>query len=215
MQSAIVSSLTLHLLAVHGDTPRCTESGAAPVWPGASGRDAAPVECGGTFTTGCQSHEMAASPQITPPELVSAAADDPSVTGFAADARPCAQPAPLKTDVSLFAALDAQTGTIFAETHRRHRSIEFGKFLDRIAAAVPPDLDAHLIMDNSGTHKTPLIRTWLAKRLRFIVHCTPTYSSWLNLVERWFAELTTKQLRRASQRDRPGGEHSGVSRHAQ
>jgi len=101
---------------------------------------------------------------------------------------------------SLFAALDAQTGTVFAETHRRHRSIEFRKFLDRIDAAVPPGLDVHLIMDNYGTHKTPLIRTWLAKRPHFIVHFTPTYSSWLNLVERWFAELTTKQLRRGAHR---------------
>ena len=101
---------------------------------------------------------------------------------------------------SLFAALDAQTGMVFAETHRRHRSIEFRKFLDRIDAAVPADLAVHLIMDNYGTHKTPLIRAWLAKRPRFIVHFTPTYSSWLNMVERWFADLTTKQLRRGAHR---------------
>ena len=104
---------------------------------------------------------------------------------------------------SLFAALDAHTGMVFAETPRRHRSIEFRKFLDRIDAAVPANLSVHLIMDNYGTHKTPLIRKWLAKRPRFVVPCTPTYSSWLNLVERWFAELTTKQLRRGAHRSAP------------
>ena len=67
-------------------------------------------------------------------------------------------------------------------------------------AAVPRDLDVHLIMDNYGTHKTPLIRNWLAKRPRFRVHFTPTYGSWLNLVERWFAALTNKQLRRGVHR---------------
>jgi transposase len=101
---------------------------------------------------------------------------------------------------SLFAALNAQTGTVIAETHRRHRSIEFRKFLDRIDAHVPADVDVHLIMDNYGTHKTPLIRAWLAKRPRFHVHFTPTYGSWLNLVERWFGELTTKQIRRGAHR---------------
>ena len=78
--------------------------------------------------------------------------------------------------------------------------IEFRKFLDLIEAAVPPDLDVHLILDNYSTHKTPLIHRWLAKRPRFHLHFTPTYSSWLNLVERWFAELTTKQLRRGTHR---------------
>jgi transposase len=101
---------------------------------------------------------------------------------------------------SLFAALDAKTGTVIAQTHRRHRSTEFRKFLDRIDASVPPELDVHLVLDNYGTHKTPLIWAWLAKRPRFHVHFTPTYGSWLNLVERWFAELTTKQLRRGSHR---------------
>ena len=101
---------------------------------------------------------------------------------------------------SLFAALNAKTGTVIAETHRRHRSIEFRKFLDRIDANVPADLTVHLIMDNYGTHKTPLIRAWLAKRPRFHVHFTPTYGSWLNLVERWFAELTTKQIQRGAHR---------------
>ena len=102
---------------------------------------------------------------------------------------------------SLFAALNAQTGTVIADTHRRQRSVEFRKFLDRIDASVPAELhDVHLIMDNYGTHKTPLIRAWLAKRPRFHVHFTPTYGSWLNLVERWFGELTTKQLRRGVHR---------------
>lgn len=97
---------------------------------------------------------------------------------------------------SLFAALDVKTGTVIGETRRRHRSVEFRKFLDRIDASVPADLDVHIIMDNYGTHKTPLIWKWFAKRPRFYVHFTPTYGSWLNLIERWFAELTTKQLRR-------------------
>ncbi len=101
---------------------------------------------------------------------------------------------------SLFAALDAKTGTVIAETHRRHRSIEFRKFLDRIDARVPAALDVHIILDNYGTHKTPLIQRWLAKRPRFQVHFTPTYGSWLNLVERWFGELTTKQLQRGAHR---------------
>jgi transposase len=101
---------------------------------------------------------------------------------------------------SLFAALDAKTGTVLAATHRRHRSVEFRKFLDRIDAHTPADLDVHIILDNYGTHKTPLIQRWLAKRPRFHVHFTPTYGSWLNLVERWFSELTTKQLRRGAHR---------------
>ena len=101
---------------------------------------------------------------------------------------------------SLFAALDVQTGTVIGQTHRRHRSVEFRKFLDRVDASVPADVDVHLIMDNYGTHKTPLIQAWFAKRPRFHVHFTPTYASWLNLVERWFAELTTKQLRRGVHR---------------
>jgi len=101
---------------------------------------------------------------------------------------------------SLFAALDVKAGTVLGETYRRHRSIEFRKFLDRIDANVPPDLDVHIIMDNYGTHKTEIIRRWFAKRPRFHVHFTPTYGSWLNLVERWFAELTTKQIRRGVHR---------------
>jgi transposase len=104
---------------------------------------------------------------------------------------------------SLFAALDAKTGVVIAQTHRRQRSIEFRKFLDRIDASVPREFEVHIIMDNYGTHKTPRIRSWLAKRPRFHVHFTPTYGSWLNLIERWFAELTTKQLRRGAHRSVP------------
>ena len=101
---------------------------------------------------------------------------------------------------SLFAALDIKTGEVLGECHRRHRSIEFRKFLDAIDAAVPKDLDCHLILDNYGTHKTALIRRWLAKRPRFHLHFTPTSASWLNLVERWFAALTEKQIRRGTHR---------------
>ncbi len=101
---------------------------------------------------------------------------------------------------SLFAALDVKAGKVLAETHRRHRSIEFRKFLDQIDTHVPSELDVHIIMDNYGTHKTEIIRRWFAKRPRFHVHFTPTYGSWLNLVERWFAELTTKQIRRGAHR---------------
>jgi transposase len=101
---------------------------------------------------------------------------------------------------TLFAALNVKTAKPAAEFHRRHRSVEFRQFLDAVDAAVPTTLDVHLIMDNYGTHKTALIRNWLAKRPRFHVHFTPTYSSWLNRVERWFAELTNRQLRRGARR---------------
>ena len=101
---------------------------------------------------------------------------------------------------SLFAALDIVSGKVIGETHRRHRSVEFRKFLGRIDAEVPADLEVHLIIDNYGTHKTPLIRRWLARHPRFHVHFTPTYSSWINQVERWCAGLTEKQLRRGTHR---------------
>lgn len=101
---------------------------------------------------------------------------------------------------SLFAALNVKTGEVIGKCHRRHRSLEFRKFLDRIDAAAPSDLDVHMILDNYGTHKTALIRRWVAKRPRFHMHFTPTSSSWLNLVERWFATLTQKQLRRGVHR---------------
>ncbi len=101
---------------------------------------------------------------------------------------------------SLFAALELQTGRVLGQCHRRHRSLEFRKFLSRIEAAVPPALDVHLILDNYGTHKTPLIRRWLVRRPRFHLHFTPTGSSWLNLVEAWFSTLTVKQLCRGVHR---------------
>lgn len=99
---------------------------------------------------------------------------------------------------TLFAALDVKAGTVIGELHRRHRSVEFRKFLDTIASNVPEHLDVHVILDNYGTHKTALIRNWFAKRPRFHAHFTPTYGSWLNLVERFFAELTMKRIRRGS-----------------
>lgn len=101
---------------------------------------------------------------------------------------------------SLFAAFNVANGKVLTRLTRRHRSREFRRFLDHIDASVPADLDVHIILDNYGTHKTPLIRRWFATRPRFHLHFTPTYGSWLNLVERWFAELTTRQLRRGIHR---------------
>jgi transposase len=97
---------------------------------------------------------------------------------------------------SLFAALDIATGRVVGKCYGRHRAAEFRKFLDEIEASVPDDLDVHLVMDNYATHKTPLIRNWLAKRPRWHVHLTPTSASWLNQVERFFAFLTDKKIRR-------------------
>lgn len=101
---------------------------------------------------------------------------------------------------SLFAALEVKSGRVVGDFHARHRSVEFRKFLDRIKQAVPHELDVHLILDNYGTHKTSLIHRWLARHPRFHVHFTPTSASWLNLVERWFAALTEKQIRRGVHR---------------
>jgi transposase len=101
---------------------------------------------------------------------------------------------------SLFAALDMATGKVLGQIHRRHRALEFRKFLDHIEASVPGDLDVHLILDNYGTHKTPRIRRWLARHPRFHLHFTPTSTSWINLVERFFALLTEKQIRRGVHR---------------
>src|SRR5712692_2618059 len=101
---------------------------------------------------------------------------------------------------SLFAALDVKSGKVVGECHRRHRSTEFRQFLDTIDGAVPGQFDVHLILDNYGTHKTALIHRWLAKRPRFHLHFTPTGASWINLVERWFATLTEKQIRRGTHR---------------
>ena len=97
---------------------------------------------------------------------------------------------------SLFAALEVKTGRIIGTLHHRHRAREFRQFLDRIEASIPTRLDVHVILDNYGTHKTALIRRWLLKRPHFHLHFTPTGASWLNLVERWFALLTERQLRR-------------------
>jgi transposase len=97
---------------------------------------------------------------------------------------------------SLFAALELKTNQVIGQLHRRHRSVEFRKFLDVIESQVPKELDIHLIVDNYATHKTAIVRKWFAKRPRFHVHFTPTYGSWINLVERWFAELTNKRIRR-------------------
>jgi transposase len=101
---------------------------------------------------------------------------------------------------SLFAALDVKTGKVIGACHRRHRAAEFRKFLDTIEANVPADLDVHVIVDNYGTHKTAEIRAWFAKRPRFHIHFTPTYGSWLNLVERWFGLLTERQIKRGAHR---------------
>jgi transposase len=97
---------------------------------------------------------------------------------------------------SLFAALDAKSGKVIGQLHRRHRALEFRKFLDKIDAEVPPEFAVHLILDNYSTHKTAAIKRWLLRHPRFQLHFTPTSSSWLNLVERWFALLTEQQLRR-------------------
>jgi transposase len=97
---------------------------------------------------------------------------------------------------SLFAALDVAAGKVIGTCFPRHRAVEFRKFLDEIEANLPPDLDVHLVLDNSATHKTKLIRDWLAKRPRYHVHFTPTSASWINQVKRWFALLSEKQIRR-------------------
>jgi transposase len=97
---------------------------------------------------------------------------------------------------TLFAALDVTSGQVIGSLHRRHRAIEFKKFLTKIDAEVPAELDVHLVCDNLSTHKTPAIARWLDAHPRFHLHFTPTSSSWLNQVERWFALLTDKQLRR-------------------
>ena len=97
---------------------------------------------------------------------------------------------------SLFAALDVATGFVIGKCYKRHRAAEFLDFLKQVDAQVPRDLDVHVIMDNYATHKTAAIRAWLARRPRYHVHFTPTSASWINQVERWFAELTRKKLRR-------------------
>ena len=101
---------------------------------------------------------------------------------------------------NLYAALDVASGQVPAEMTPRHRAEEFRRFLTLIDASVPAHLDVHVVLDNSSTHKTPSIQRWLTRHPRFTLHFTPTYSSWLNLVERWFAELTTKWIKRGSHR---------------
>lgn len=104
---------------------------------------------------------------------------------------------------TLFAALDVATGEVIGKLKRRHRSTEYLSFLRHIDQTVPDDLDIHLIVDNYGTHKSPKVKQWLLRHPRFHCHFTPTYSSWLNLVERFFATLTEQQLRRGTHRSVP------------
>ena len=101
---------------------------------------------------------------------------------------------------NLYAALDLASGKVIAEMTPRHRAEEFRRFLNTIDATVPAHLQVHVVLDNSSTHKTPQIKRWLVRHPRFTLHFTPTYSSWLNLVERWFAELTTKWIKRGAHR---------------
>ena len=99
---------------------------------------------------------------------------------------------------NLYAALDIASGHVIADLTPRHRAEEFRRFLNLIDKNVPAHLDVHVVLDNQSAHKTPSIRRWLLRHPRFTLHFTPTYSSWLNLVERWFAELTTKWLKRST-----------------
>jgi transposase len=101
---------------------------------------------------------------------------------------------------SLYAALDINSGTVISSPHARHRAIEFKKFLQSIDQQVPAEYEVHVVLDNASTHKTPAVKRWLLAHPRFVLHFTPTSSSWLNLVERWFGELTTKKLQRAPHR---------------
>lgn len=101
---------------------------------------------------------------------------------------------------TLFAALDTATGLVISELHRQHRAAEWKKFLARIDREVPAGLEVHIVADNYATHKTPAIQAWLAAHPRVTMHFTPTSSSWLNQVERWFGELTAKMLRRGAHR---------------
>ena len=101
---------------------------------------------------------------------------------------------------NLYAALDVASGHVIADMAPRHRAEEFRRFLNLIDRSVPEHLDVHVVLDNSSTHKTPSIQRWLLRHPRFTLHFTPTYSSWLNLVERWFAELSTKWIKRGTHR---------------
>ena len=101
---------------------------------------------------------------------------------------------------SLYAALDIGSGKVIGSLHSRHRAIEFKNFLIKIDHEIPAEFDVHVVLDNASTHKTPAVRRWLLSHPRFVLHFTPTSSSWLNLVERWFGELTTKKLQRGTHR---------------
>jgi len=101
---------------------------------------------------------------------------------------------------SLYAALDIGTGKVIGSLHARHRAIEFKNFLIKIDREVPAEYEVHVVLDNASTHKTPAVKRWLLAHPRFVLHFTPTSSSWLNLVERWFGELTTKKLQRGTHR---------------
>jgi transposase len=116
---------------------------------------------------------------------------------------------------SLFAAFNIATGEVISDLHRRHRAIEFRKFLITIDKAVPDELDIHLVCDNYATHKTDMINTWLARHPRFHVHFTPTGSSWVNQVERFFGLITDKLIRRGVHTSRrcPRGRHPRLDRH--
>jgi transposase len=99
---------------------------------------------------------------------------------------------------TLFAAFDIADGTVIGELHRQHRATEFKKFLITIDKTVPAELDIHLVCDNYGTHKTPAVKAWLARHPRFHLHFTPTSSSWINQVERWFGFLTEQKIKRGA-----------------
>ena len=99
---------------------------------------------------------------------------------------------------TLFAAFDVATGKVVTDTHRRHRTVEFLKFLQLIDKSVEPGLEVHIIADNYATHKAPRIKSFLVRNPRFHMHFTPTHASWLNQVEGWFSILTEKQLKRGS-----------------
>ena len=138
--------------------------------------------------------------------LVNARIRQPSPSRYFKSAPPCLPVAPQTHDyvrhgtLSLFAAYDAATGRVFGRCHQRHRHQEFLAFLERLDAEFPDDghSQLHLIIDNYATHKTPKVHRWLLRRPRFQLHFTPTGSSWLNLVERFFARITNEAIRRGS-----------------
>lgn len=101
----------------------------------------------------------------------------------------------------LFAALDIATGTVITDIRKTHTSADFVAFLNKVNRNVPPGLDVHVVLDNLSAHKTPTVHKWLLRHKRFHFHFTPTYGSWMNLVERWFSALTTKKLQRSAHRN--------------